>query len=274
VTPDPRPNSSLVTPTPAPVPVSPSAPGTPSLSPQPSNAEHADIFEAVKARDEQSVRLFIERDGKDILDKRDFIGFTPFLHAAQSGHVGVMSVMYESKPDVLQQTDNGRGNALHQALLLSKPGDVVAKLLEWAAEAGVSLLGIKNKKGKTPWDLAAERSDIREIMEKYKKQTVPSGQHISGQAPAPQINDTTRKGDKQSVMAAALRLRIDRQNIRFSEADRLGAGGFGTVYKGLWKGQPVAIKVVNEEDRKLIPIHVLYDDVLKEASALTKLTDP
>jgi len=75
-------------------------------------------------------------------------------------------------------------------------------------------------------------------------------------------------------MAAALRLRIDRQNIRFSEADRLGAGGFGTVYKGLWKGQPVAIKVVNEEDRKIIPIHVLYDDVLKEVEPMLHIRHP
>ncbi|CEL97843.1 unnamed protein product [Vitrella brassicaformis CCMP3155] len=72
--------------------------------------EDTDIFDAVDAgfdADEESVRLLISKDGNHILDKRDEskLKLTPFLRAALRGLVGIMSVMYESKPDVLQQTD-------------------------------------------------------------------------------------------------------------------------------------------------------------------------
>jgi len=106
---------------------------TPESAPPP-QIKHTDIFEAVKAADEQSVRLLIERDGKDILDKRERdkynFEFTPFLKAAQKGEVGVMSVMYASKPDVLQQTTVRGDTAIHRAAVRGH-GAAVSRLLEW-----------------------------------------------------------------------------------------------------------------------------------------------
>ncbi|CEM07005.1 unnamed protein product [Vitrella brassicaformis CCMP3155] len=135
--------------------------------------------------------------------------WTPFIVAAAEGHVGVMSVMYESKPDVLQQTDNQLGNtALHRAAWSGRVAavnklmewdpklidarnkygwtpfmsaaynghvDVLEALLEWG---GGALLDIKDNEGYTPWDEAAEfvisekekkKAEIREIMQKYKR---------------------------------------------------------------------------------------------------------
>ncbi|CEM00698.1 unnamed protein product [Vitrella brassicaformis CCMP3155] len=100
----------------------------------PMSIEHTDVFDAVLAGDEQSqtLRLLISKDGNHILDKRDEskLKFTPFLRAVEEGHVGVMSVMYESKPDVLQQTTGGGDNAMY---LAAEYGHVAAvnQLLEW-----------------------------------------------------------------------------------------------------------------------------------------------
>ncbi|CEM30732.1 unnamed protein product [Vitrella brassicaformis CCMP3155] len=80
---------------------------TPPSAPQP-QIKHSDIWKAVDAGDLPAVRSLIARDGKNILDKRDESNSdkkTPFLLTAKRGHVGIMKVMYESKPDVLQQTD-------------------------------------------------------------------------------------------------------------------------------------------------------------------------
>ncbi|CEM06991.1 unnamed protein product [Vitrella brassicaformis CCMP3155] len=185
-----------------------------SPSPPQPQIKHTDIFEAVKAADEQSVRLLIERDGKDILDKRERdkynFEFTPFLKAAQKGEVGVMSVMYASKPDVLQQTETKEGatpfiyaagnghvdvlkalyakrknlltqtdkegdTALHGAVLWGKSA-AVFQLLEWG---GGALLDITNNKlissqqGLTPWFWAANRPEIRKIMRPYKPASGP-----------------------------------------------------------------------------------------------------
>ncbi|CEM06980.1 unnamed protein product [Vitrella brassicaformis CCMP3155] len=147
VTPDPR-----VSPTPAPAP-----------APQP-QIKHADIFDAVKAGDLQSVRLFIARDGKDILDKRDNAGDTPFLEDALYGHVGVMSLMYETKPDVLQQTNKSGRNALHWA---AREGHVAAvnKLMEWDPK----LIDARDENGYTPFISAAYGGHVDVLKALYAK---------------------------------------------------------------------------------------------------------
>ncbi|CEM06999.1 unnamed protein product [Vitrella brassicaformis CCMP3155] len=247
---------------------------TPESAPPP-QIKHTDIFEAVNAADPQNVRLLIARDGKGILDKRDNNGWTPFIKAATKGHVGVMSVIYESKPDVLQQTDETYGsNAMHKAALYGhvaavnqlmawdaklldarggadgktpfimavcnkghvdvmkflyakrkdlltqtdNNGDTalhwaafwgksaaVSQLLEWG---GGALLDIKGNYGKTPWDDAKDKPEIREIMQKYKRYAAFPTQQPSAKtppsAPQPQIKHTdifeaAKFGDLQSV---------------------------------------------------------------------------
>ncbi|CEM38044.1 unnamed protein product [Vitrella brassicaformis CCMP3155] len=123
---------------------------TPPGAPQP-KIKHTDMFDAVKFADEQSVRLLIKRDGKNILDKRDNNEWTPFLKAAWEGHVGVMSAMYESKPDVLQQTETSPygWNAMHYAAMKGHAA-AVNKLLEWDPK----LIDARDKDGKTPFIMA------------------------------------------------------------------------------------------------------------------------
>ncbi|CEM11960.1 unnamed protein product [Vitrella brassicaformis CCMP3155] len=123
------------------------------------SAQENDIFDAAKAGDTQDVRSLIARDGKDILDKRNTFKMTPFLVAAQEGHVSVMKVIHESKPDVLQQTADDKKNALH---LAAYDGHVAAvnQLLEWNPE----LIDAADKFGKTPFFFAAGIGHV-EVME-------------------------------------------------------------------------------------------------------------
>jgi len=103
-----------------------------------------------------------------ILDEKEFeclcrcqnVGDTPFIVAAQRGHVGIMSVMYESRPDVLQQTDTKIGyTVMHYAVLNGRVA-VVNQLLEWDPK----LLDAPNDDGWTPFMVAAQEGDV-DVME-------------------------------------------------------------------------------------------------------------
>ncbi|CEM06972.1 unnamed protein product [Vitrella brassicaformis CCMP3155] len=177
---------------------------TPPSAPQP-QIKHADIFDAVRKGDEQSVHLLIEREGKDILDKRDNDGvwnrdderntlsglsvwsrsrtqLTPFLWAANKGHVGVMSVMYESKVDVLQQTDQFGNTAMH---LAANRGHVamVNKLLEWDPK----LIDARTPNGITPFIWAAWEGhvDVMEAMYESKPDVLKQTDKVSTQTNHP-----------------------------------------------------------------------------------------
>ncbi|CEL96908.1 unnamed protein product [Vitrella brassicaformis CCMP3155] len=154
---------------------------TPPSAPQP-QIKHADIFDAVRKGDEQSVHLLIERDGKDILDKRDESEIlskkTPFLLAAAEGHAGVMLVMYESKPDVLQQTDELGLTALHFA---GQKGNVasVEQLLVWDPK----LIGARSDYGSTPFMEAAREGhvDVMSVMYESKPDWGSNAMHLAAQ---------------------------------------------------------------------------------------------
>jgi len=115
----------------------------------------------------QSVIGLIKKHGPDILDKRDESGdkATPFLLAAEKDHVDIMSVMYESKPDVLQQTDHWNGcNAMHWA---AWEGHVAAvnKLLEWDPK----LIDARSKTGWTAFMFAAFNGHVAVMEALYTK---------------------------------------------------------------------------------------------------------
>ncbi|CEL96958.1 unnamed protein product [Vitrella brassicaformis CCMP3155] len=138
---------------------------TPPSSPQP-QIKYTDIFDAVKDGNEQSAKMLIEKEGKDILDKRDDSSFkyTPFHRAALKGHVGIMLVMYESKPDVLQQTDEDGSNALHWAAEFGHFA-VVNKLMEWDSK----LIDARTKYGMTPFMHAAQHGYVDVMKAVYAK---------------------------------------------------------------------------------------------------------
>ncbi|CEM00723.1 unnamed protein product [Vitrella brassicaformis CCMP3155] len=215
VTPDPRSSHALVTPSPDPVPVSPSAPDTPPAPPEP-EIEHGDIFEAVQAGDLQSVRAILNRDGKDVLALTDYksgFGFfgevcdrgddrnalsgpcllisaqrTPFLAAAENGHLDVMSLMYEKKRDIVSQRVEPHG--VTALLLAAKDGRIAVteKLLEWdpklidtPAEMGhvaavnqllewdPKLIDEQDKEGNTPLILASQGCRVDELIAMVSK---------------------------------------------------------------------------------------------------------
>ncbi|CEM23315.1 unnamed protein product, partial [Vitrella brassicaformis CCMP3155] len=184
---------------------------TPPSAPQP-QIKHTDIFDAVNAGDEavEAVRLLINKEGKDILDKRDDYEITPFLLAAQkcqygsnalhraagSGHVAavnkllewdpklidahtwadVLEVLYAKRNDLLTQTRELGTTPFIRAAWEGHVG-VMEAMLEWG---GGALLDIKGPYGQTPWDMAAvntwnreKKAEIREIMEKYRETMRP-----------------------------------------------------------------------------------------------------
>ncbi|CEM06989.1 unnamed protein product [Vitrella brassicaformis CCMP3155] len=154
---------------------------------QPSPQVKHTIFDAVVAGDVEWARLLVEEMGSEILDIRNGKGWTPFIRATMLGHADMMSLMHESKPDVLQQITEDGYTALHFA---AANGHVAAvnKLLAWDPKlidardksggihdgcrglewGGGALLNIENNRGKTPWGLANDKPEIREIMRPYK----------------------------------------------------------------------------------------------------------
>jgi len=128
-------------------------------------SKESDIFEAVRANDVQSVAHLIDTE-KEILDKREegYFKLKPFIVAAKEGHVGVMSVIYCSKPDILQQTDVTGWNAMHIA---AREGHAAAvkQLLEWDAK----LLYSCTASGETPLMLAARNGHVDVIQAMHRK---------------------------------------------------------------------------------------------------------
>ncbi|CEM24782.1 unnamed protein product [Vitrella brassicaformis CCMP3155] len=101
-----------------------------------------------------------------LIDARGRGGKTPFMKAALYGHVDVMKVLYAKGGErLLTETNNNGFTPLHLAA-----GGVhsaaVSQLLEWG---GGALLDIKGNDRETPWDWAKGRTEIRKIMEKYKR---------------------------------------------------------------------------------------------------------
>ncbi|CEM11942.1 unnamed protein product [Vitrella brassicaformis CCMP3155] len=121
-------------------------------------SEYSDIFDAVLHGDDAAVNQLLEGD-PTLIDKRDFYGRTPFLDAAEKGHVGVMKAIHESKSDVLQQTTDDKKNALH---LAAYDGHVAAvdQLLEWNPK----LIDAADKYDNTPLMGAAFGGHV-EVME-------------------------------------------------------------------------------------------------------------
>ncbi|CEM34152.1 unnamed protein product, partial [Vitrella brassicaformis CCMP3155] len=106
------------------------------------------IYSAVRAGDVTSVAQLIKLRGPSILDNEEVtcfccIGGTPFTEAAKRGHVGIMSVMCESNPDVLQQLTKDRVAAVNQ-------------LLEWNPKS----LDARNERGFTPFIKAAYDGNV------------------------------------------------------------------------------------------------------------------
>jgi len=104
--------------------------------------------------------MFINKRGNEILNysgkcKKNVFGRTPFLWAAFYGHVGIMSVMYKSKPDVLLQTNKTGETAMH---LAAYHGHLAAvdQLLEWDPK----LIDARSNSGKTPFVGAAEKGHV------------------------------------------------------------------------------------------------------------------
>ncbi|CEM00699.1 unnamed protein product [Vitrella brassicaformis CCMP3155] len=117
------------------------------------------------------------------------VGDTPFIVAAQKGHVGIMSMMYASKPDIGHTAMHYAAQNMHYA---AEKGHVAAvnQLLDWDPKlidartkyrmgmtpfitaarlewGGGAFLDIKDSEGKTLWDYAGKAD--RKIMEKYRR---------------------------------------------------------------------------------------------------------
>jgi len=80
--------------------------------------------DAARRGDEEAVTQLMNTHGVDFVERE------LFLEAALQGHVGIMSVMYKSKPDVLLQTNKTGETAMH---LAAYHGHLAAvdQLLEW-----------------------------------------------------------------------------------------------------------------------------------------------
>ncbi|CEM24636.1 unnamed protein product [Vitrella brassicaformis CCMP3155] len=89
---------------------------------------------------------------------------TFFLLAAGLGNFGIMKVMYESKPDVLQQTDKYDYSALHFA---ARHGCLAAvnQVLEWDPK----LIDGRTDAGYTPFMKAAAFGHVNVMMALYAK---------------------------------------------------------------------------------------------------------
>uniref|UniRef100_A0A7S1JUP9 Uncharacterized protein n=1 Tax=Vitrella brassicaformis TaxID=1169539 RepID=A0A7S1JUP9_9ALVE len=141
----------------------------------------------------EAVILLLELGGPELLYECTKDGATAFLIAAFHGHVRTMKEMHSTEGEALLRQSNHYGDtALHGAVEGSH-SSAVTQLLEWDP----SLLEIRNKNGKTPWNLAAEKPEIQQSMAKYKSSTeeVLIGSHDSDNA----IFEAARAGDRGSV---------------------------------------------------------------------------
>ncbi|CEM22044.1 unnamed protein product [Vitrella brassicaformis CCMP3155] len=225
-----------------------SVPVSPSPAPRPQTVKHSDIFEAVRANDIQSVAHLIDTE-KEILDKR-WSGMTPFIVAAREGHVGIITVMYESKRDTPQQRDSRGWNALHWAAQENRVA-VVKQLLKWDP----SLIDARNEDGRTPWDLGEKKPEIREIMEKYKSA------HAAQPAPPVKYRDifaAVKANDVQSVahLIDTEKEILDKREggwwkVCNREADR-NEPGWNAIHWAATNGHVAAVNKLLEWDPKLI----------------------
>jgi len=101
------------------------------LAAQQPQVKHLDIFGAVEAGDEGSVDELLSRHSNEILERRGGSGEDlPFLVAAREGHIGIMRIMHDKEPRVVQQTNGTGWSALHVAAIRDHV-DVVNQLMEW-----------------------------------------------------------------------------------------------------------------------------------------------
>ncbi|CEM06973.1 unnamed protein product [Vitrella brassicaformis CCMP3155] len=211
---------------------------TPPSTPQP-QIKHADLFRAAVFGDEQSVHLLIEREGKDILDKRDELIFklTPFLWAANKGHVGVMSVMYESKPDVLQQTEQFGNTVMHLAVNRGHVA-MVNKLLEWDPK----LIDARTPSGETPFMEAARDGHVDVLEALYdKRKDLVTQKNILGETA---LHEAAGH-DEIEVMKFLY-------EMNGSILQQTGRNGNTALHSACWGGHLVAVNKLLAWDPKLI----------------------
>ena len=102
------------------------------------------------------VETFIDQRGKDCVNSQDASGYTPLLYAARRlGGEEVCSVLLKRGADVNAATRGFGQTPLHRAVSVGSV-EIVALLLQYGAERSV-----KDSRGKTAYDVAVERSDVR-----------------------------------------------------------------------------------------------------------------
>ncbi|CEL96929.1 unnamed protein product [Vitrella brassicaformis CCMP3155] len=129
---------------------------------------YIDIFDAVKAGSVDSVTALMDRDGTQILKKRDKREFTPFIAAAKDGQVEAMKVMYErcSSPELLQQTTQNDGTATYWAAMNCHLA-AVNQLLDWGGPKLLSARG--GARRFSPFMRAAENGHLDVLKSMYGK---------------------------------------------------------------------------------------------------------
>ncbi|CEL96930.1 unnamed protein product [Vitrella brassicaformis CCMP3155] len=100
------------------------------------------------------------------------------------------------------------------------------------------------------------------------------GRSVGGPVGAQHSRPSSRSSlpSRTPAMAGVPRLVIYARDLTFSEDDKLGRGGFGVVYRGVFKGRPVAVKVAHPSE-ELAP-HEQFIEVLREVEPMFHLRHP
>ena len=177
------------------------------------------FIDAVKANNTKKVAQMIAQGAHVNITTKTLL--TPLHFAAKSGNLAIAQLLVDNgaKIDAISSKKTFRCTPVHNAVWNGN-----AKIVEYLLSKGADC-AIKNRFG-TPLENAIKKkhSKIIALLKKHLNQT-----------------------GKQPVATMSLKPSFLIDHISIAMQEKLGSGGFGNVYKALWRKQAVAVKQLHAQ---------------------------